>query len=258
MIVSWFSAGCSSAVATKIALEKTENSQDEVQVIYEHIDDQHPDTMRFVKECEEWFGVEIEIIQSKYKTVDNVCRTFRFLKSAFGAKCTDVLKRRERKAWERENPGRHMYVWGFDASEGHRADRVKNNMEHCDHWFPLIQDGLTKPMVHDIMERAGIKRPQMYEMGYPNNNCIGCLKGGAGYWNRIRIDFPEVFKSRCELERNIGCSVLKDKEGNKIFLDELDPEMGREQKIILPECGIFCQQDTAYLTENPLIKEEQG
>lgn len=31
----------------------------------------------------------------------------------------------------------------------------------------------------------------MYDLGYANNNCIGCVKGGIGYWNKIRIDFPE-------------------------------------------------------------------
>ena len=33
-------------------------------------------------------------------------------------------------------------------------------------------------------------------MGYNNNNCIGCIKGGMGYWNKIRVDFPEVFEKR--------------------------------------------------------------
>ena len=37
-------------------------------------------------------------------------------------------------------------------------------------------------------------RPLMYDLGYPNNNCIGCVKGGMGYWNHIRKDFPEVFE----------------------------------------------------------------
>ena len=260
MIVSWFSAGCSSAVATKIALEMTEKGQDEMVIVYEHIDDQHPDTMRFVRECEEWFGQEIEIIQSKYKTVDNACRSFGFLKSAYGAKCTDVLKMRERKRWERENPGRHMYVWGFDANEKHRAERRETSMEDSDHWFPLIDDNITKEIVHDIIERAGIKRPAMYELGYPNNNCVGCLKGGAGYWNKIRVDFPDVFESRAKLERAIGHSCLKKQVDGKtelIYLDELPPEMGRNQKMIVPECGMFCTQETAYLTDNPLNKESK-
>lgn len=48
---------------------------------------------------------------------------------------------------------------------------------------------------------AGINIPVMYQLGY---NCIGCLKGSMGYWNKIRIDFPDMFKERAEDERLIG------------------------------------------------------
>ena len=44
--VSWFSAGVSSAVATKLAIGQIDK------VFYIHVDDQHPDTLRFVKERE--------------------------------------------------------------------------------------------------------------------------------------------------------------------------------------------------------------
>lgn len=81
----------------------------------------------------------------------------------------------------------------------------------------------------------GVKRPVMYDMGYNNNNCIGCIKGGMGYWNKIRIDFPEVFESRAKLERDIGYSILKD-----CFLDELDPNRGRMSEEVMQDCNIFC------------------
>lgn len=62
----------------------------------------------------------------------------------------------------------------------------------------------------------------MYDLGYHNNNCVGCVKGGMGYWNRIRIDFPEVFRKMAELEREIGHSCI-----NGVYLDELAPGRGR-------------------------------
>lgn len=82
-------------------------------------------------------------------------------------------------------------------------------------------------------------RPLMYDLGYPNNNCIGCIKGGMGYWNRIRKDFPEVFESRAKLERLVGHSMLKDKNG-PVYLDELDPDRGDMNIEIFPDCGIMC------------------
>ena len=57
-----------------------------------------------------------------------------------------------------------------------------------------------------------------------------------GYWNKIRIDFPDVFLKMTKLERELNCTCIKG-----IYLDELDPERGRQQKIIMPDCDIFCE-----------------
>jgi hypothetical protein len=236
MIVSWFSAGVSSAVATKIALQK----YPDLLIIYQHINDQHPDTLRFVNDCEKWFERPVLRMQGKYKTVDEAVRGSGFLVSAYGAGCTRLLKRRLRMDWEAENPSRHTYIWGFDANEDDRAQNRMAEMPKHDHAFPLVEHGLDKKTVHGIIEVAGIKRPAMYDMGYPNNNCIGCVKGGAGYWQKIKKDFPDVFQSRAKLERVIGRSILR-RNKESVFLDELPDDFGRDMKIIVPECGFFCE-----------------
>ena len=231
MIVSWFSAGVSSAVATKIALQK----YGDIKIIYTHIDDQHPDTMRFVNECAEWFGREVEIMQSPLKSVENACRYASFVKTPYGAPCTKYLKRRVRKIWETEN-NPSAYIWGFDMTEQNRAGRICESMPEFEHIFPLIDGNIDKQAAHGILERAGIKRPAMYDMGYPNNNCIGCLKGGGGYWQAIKRDFPDVFKKRCEMEHLLGGTVFKE-----FYLDEMPEDYGRDLKIIVPDCGLFCE-----------------
>ena len=86
-----------------------------------------------------------------------------------------------------------------------------------------------------MLEKLGIKRPTMYDLGYNNNNCIGCVKGGKGYWNKIRKDFPDVFAERAKLERLIGRSCI-----NGCFLDELDPHSGKVNDIV-PECDVMCE-----------------
>jgi len=108
--VSWFSAGVSSAVATKLVLQ----DHPDIEILYIDIDDQHPDSLRFKDDCEKWFGKEIKILKSKYPNVDSVCRAFRFVNGVGGARCTSTLKRRVRKEWEHINKPTH-YVWGFDA-----------------------------------------------------------------------------------------------------------------------------------------------
>jgi hypothetical protein len=228
--VAWFSAGVSSFVAAYLA-------KDIDRIIYIDIDDQHPDGIRFVRDCETALGREIEILRSPYGNVRNVVRQFQFIASAYGAKCTDILKRRVRKEWEYAHRDDDItYVWGFDCTETGRALRIGENMNKSHHEFPLIGAQLTKQEAHGICAKLGVKRPVMYDMGYSNNNCVGCVKGGMGYWNKIRVDFPQVFADRARLEREIGFSCVKG-----VFLDELKPDAGRMSKEILPDCDIFCE-----------------
>ena len=128
-------------------------------------------------------------------------------------------------------------MWGFDCNEADRADRTVKVMPQFDHTFPVLNR--TKAGIHGVLEASGIKRPAMYDMGYINNNCVGCVKGGMGYWNKIRIDFPEVFARRAAMERTIGAHMLKE-----CYLDELDPARGRHDGVIIPDCGIFCELDS--------------
>jgi hypothetical protein len=229
MIVSWFSAGVSSAVATKLLIEKIDC------IFYIHINDHHPDTLRFVKECEGWFGKSIGIMQSRYKTVNDALKAASYVNGPGGAPCTNFLKRRVRKEWEK---GKNdlTYVWGMDIQEKERAYRLYDAMPKIGHLFPLIDKNISKKEAHEILKASGIKRPEMYNLGYNNNNCIGCVKGGMGYWNKIRRDFPSVFKLRAETERLIGGTCL-----SGVYLDELNPNAGRKDNIIIDDCGIFCE-----------------
>lgn len=215
--------------------------------IYIDIADQHPDSMRFIKDCEKAIGKEIQILKSKeYRSVEECVKVFggfRNVRNNFYP-CTNWLKKRVRKEWEESHKDYDLtYVWGFDLKEKHRAERTIESNPQAQHEFPLIDKGLSKEDVHAMLDDLGIKRPKMYDLGYPNNNCIGCIKGGMGYWNRIRQDFPDVFKSRAELERKVGSTILKDKNGY-IYLDELEPNRGNMNQEIFPECSIMC-----YLAE---------
>lgn len=228
MKISWFSAGVSSFIACY--LEK-----DIDKIMYIHIDDQHEDTLRFLKDCEKVLGKEIEPLQSNYKSVSNVIKQFRFINGPYGAKCTDILKKRVRKEWE-YGKSDLTYVWGYDVTEKHRAERLVESFPEHKHIFPLIDNNLTKEDCHAICKQLEVARPEMYNLGYRNNNCVGCVKGGMGYWNKIRKDFPEVFAARAQQEREIGRSCI-----NGVFLDELDPNRGKFEDEVMEECGIFCQ-----------------
>lgn len=189
--------------------------------------------MRFIKDCEKYLG-KIEILKSPYGCVENVIRDKHYINGIHGAPCTMELKKKVRLLWE-QGKGDLTYVWGFDCNEKRRAERMVEGFPEYHHEFPLIDHNLTKEDAHGICERLGIKRPIMYDLGYSNNNCIGCVKGGMGYWNKIRKDFPEVFEKRAKLEREVGHSCI-----NGVYLDELDPNVGRTNEINA-ECSLLCE-----------------
>lgn len=229
MKVSWLSGGASSFVAAYLAKPD--------RAIYINVANQHPDTLRFIADCAERLECPVEIIGDfRYRqSVDEVIAKRRYINGPAGAACTTELKKRVRQEWERKNATTDMvYVWGFDADERKRAERTRTASEFGVE-FPLIERNLTKKDVHAICDELGLKRPAMYDLGYANNNCIGCVKGGRGYWNRIRRDFPEVFERRAKQEREIGHSCIKG-----VFLDELDPASGRMETEIMPSCSFDC------------------
>lgn len=68
--VCWVSAGISSFMAGYLAGDVDE-------WIYIDIADQHPDSIRFIKDCENAIGKEIQILKSKeYRCVEDCVRTF--------------------------------------------------------------------------------------------------------------------------------------------------------------------------------------
>jgi len=237
MIISWFSAGVDSAVATKLALKTMAIDR----IIYTNIEDQHIDTMRFLQDCEQWYGQKIEVWQSPLKTVRNACKRYGrgciHIPGTGASECTKHLKKALRIEWERKHQGQPIeYIWGMDAAEQGRLGGIENAMPDKLHHFPLVEKGYEKKDTHRILKASGIKRPKMYDLGYNNNNCIGCVKGGMGYFNKIRQDFPEVFADRAKMEREIGNSCIKG-----VFLDELEPARGRIPKAIVEDCGLFCE-----------------
>lgn len=64
--------------------------------IYIDIADQHPDSMRFIKDCEKAIGKEIQILKSKeYRSVEECVLVFGTFKNSINgfSPCTNWLKK---------------------------------------------------------------------------------------------------------------------------------------------------------------------
>jgi len=205
---------------------------------------EHPDNARFIEDCERWFGQSVLRLRSpRYSDTWQVWTERRFLASPVGALCTTELKKKVRQDFQR--PG-DVQVFGFTAEEAGRAERFRQQNPEVDLRCPLIERGLSKDDCLALIERAGIELPAMYRLGYRNNNCVGCVKGGMGYWNKIRRDFPDTFQRMAALERELGATVLHN-DGERLYLDELDPERGTYSDEPAYECSLFCAATDAEL-----------
>lgn len=234
-VIAWFSCGATSAIATMLALREYSNV-----IIYRiATGSEHPDNERFLHDCEEkLFHQSIVTVRSeKYSNVFDVLSSKRFINSPYGASCTYELKKQVRFKIEDDLRFWDGQVFGFDTSERKRAQRFLEQYPYSKPFFPLIDHNLSKEDCLSIIAYHSIQLPAMYQLGYNNNNCLGCVKGGKGYWNMIRKDFPDVFLKMSLLERQIGHSCI-----NGCFLDELPVDVGRRQGL-MPECSIFCALD---------------
>lgn len=243
-IIAWFSCGITSAVACKLTIEKY--GKENVLLAYINTGSGHTDNKRFIADCEKWYGMKIqEFRSSKYRSHLDVCRQIKYINGVGGAACTLQLKKKVRYQIEKEYEySGQIFGFEFATKEINRGIRFAEQYPKALPLYPLIDAKLTKEMCADIMLKNGIALPTMYELGYHNNNCIGCVKGGKGYWNKIRKDFPQWFDSMAKLERKAGHSCIKGR-----FLDELGLREGKHEKSITPECGTFCEIEFADIID---------
>jgi 3'-phosphoadenosine 5'-phosphosulfate sulfotransferase (PAPS reductase)/FAD synthetase len=230
--VRWFSCGAASAVAAKLDIVEHGPGP----VVYCDTGAEHPDNARFIADCERWFGCEVETIRSEtYADTWSVWEKTRWLNGPAGARCTGELKVAPRVAYQR--PG-DVQIIGYTEDEKHRAERLSANFFEVDWRYPLIDRGLSKSDCLAMVERAGIELPAMYLLGFRNNNCIGCVKGKAGYWNKIREHFPEVFDRMANLTDELGTKPIE-LDGERIRLRDLPHGAGRYEAEDV-SCSFMC------------------
>lgn len=245
--VCQFSCGAASAVATKLTIEQYGLGH-EVLVVNAFLAREHADNRRFLADCADWFDRPITVVQDRKYNADpyEVFRQRRFTKSRNGAPCSKLLKRELLDA-KIEKRFDDVLVLGFTADEEDRFDRWLDQNNDRRAIAPLIERGLRKPDVLALVERAGLVLPLMYRLGYHNANCIGCVKGGEGYWNKIRRDFPETFEEMAVIEQTIGPSSFLfrirsgELKGKRFSLRDLSPTAGRYQDEPSIECGAVCE-----------------
>lgn len=250
-IVIWYSHGAASAVAAKLTLKKCP----EALVVLCDTAAEHPDNERFRSDCVAWFGKDVTLLSSaEYLDTWHVWEDRRYLSGIHGAPCTGALKKEPRIIFQR--PG-DIHVFGYTSEERDRADLFRANNPGVIATFPLIDQGLNKAACLAMVQGAGIELPEMYKLGFQNNNCIPCPKATSpNYWAAIRKHFPEQFDRMAKLSRELNAKLAivgreKGEDGKtrniRAFIDEIPADQPTLNPIA-PACDFLChlaEQDLA-------------
>jgi len=240
-IVCWFSCGVTSAVATKIALEVY--GKDNLVIAYCDTGSEHPDNERFLSDCEAWFDHPITTLKNpKYNDIWDVYEKTKYIAGINGARCSLEMKKRVRQNFE--DLDEDVQIFGFDCDETKRAIKFKKNNPEVTLSTPLIAGGISKSDCIQVLYDVGIALPIMYKLGYKNNNCIGCPKGAKGYWNKIRVDFPNEFQRMAGMEHKLGATLnIMNIKGKRIrvLLSDLPIDAGNYKSELPIQCGLLCE-----------------
>lgn len=229
--MAWFSSGAASAVAVKI-------SEPDV-IAYCCTGSEDVDNQRFLQDCESWFGRTIEILKSeKYDSTWDVWEQRKYLAGISGAPCTSELKRIPRELFQRPSD---VHIFGYTADSGdvRRASLLRENWPDLNIETPLIDAGLTKAACLSLIASAGIDPPRVYAMGFPNANCIPCVKATSpSYWALVRRNFPQEFTRMANLARSLDVKLAR-QNGERVFIDDI-PDDQPVTEAMSPECDMLC------------------
>tara|TARA_R110000868_G_scaffold8181_1_gene42092 strand:+ start:1369 stop:2007 length:639 start_codon:yes stop_codon:yes gene_type:complete len=192
-------------------------------------------------DCKPWLSnrLDITILQNeKYADTWSVWEKRRWLAGIKGASCTGELKVQPRLDFQRDDD---IHIFGYTADSGDvaRAEGMAEHWPDLKTEFPLIERGLTKAACLAMIERAGIKPPLTYAQGFPNANCIPCVKATSPrYWALVRHHYPSQFERMVRLSRELGVRLARI-DNERVFIDEipLDHPM---TKAMAPDCDFLC------------------
>jgi hypothetical protein len=241
--LSWFSCGAASAVATKFIPQALP--------VYCETGSEHPDNERFLRDCERWFGRKVERLRSdKYADTWDVWQQRRYLAGIDGAPCTVALKVEPRLAFQRPDDT-HVFGYTADGPDAARAERLRATYPELKVVTPLIDRGITKQGCLAMVERAGIRLPPTYAMGFVNNNCLPCVKATSpAYWALIRLRFPDKFDRLAKLSRELGVRLCRI-EDERRFIDEIPADYPITDPIV-PSCDFLCHIAEQDLRESSI------
>lgn len=237
-VVVGFSGGVSSAYCAGWAL-RVFNPAD---VVFLHHDtkEEDPDTYRFIREMAAALKHPVTE-RSDGRSVTEVIRDEEALPNNRMAFCSRILKARPKTLYLRElrDAGETdvTMVLGFSAIEWKRVQRATAHASSGGYKvrFPMIEGKVTKQAAADWCMSLGVRPPRMY-LWSEHANCVGCARGGKGYWLAVAKNAPEVFAQRAALEEEFGHTFLKDTSLQQLVQVGLKRSVKQRESIDIGAC----------------------
>lgn len=245
--VIWFSCGAASAIAAQMTLQETPDAI----MAYCATRSEDPDNERFLWDVERWVERQVTRLTSQeFRDTWHVWEKERYLSGINGAPCTRALKFRPRLEFQRPDDI-HVFGYTADKLDINRADALRSNYPEMQIETPLIEAGVTKANTLALILAAGIKLPKLYLLGFPNNNCMPCVKAQSpAYWALVRLHFPAQFYRLATLCRKLNVRLTrvgrewerldpKAVYGAREFIDEIPMNHSTTDPIV-PACDFMC------------------
>jgi len=186
-----FSGGLGSAVTALIAYEQGLDFN----LIFADTLIEDDDLYRFLREVASAVGKEIVWLQDG-RTPWDVYRDKRWIGNTRTAHCSTELKSKPIAEWIEANAAPNdPLVLGMDMGEQDRIDRAASK------WAPrpvvslLNQYRVPKTEYQSMLDRYGIRKPRLYDMGFSHNNCGGfCCKAGQKQFANLYFAMPERYQ----------------------------------------------------------------
>lgn len=200
---------------------------------------EHPDNVRYMADCERWFGRSVTTIRSEdYDSTWDVFEKRRYLAGVDGALCTIEMKVIPRLTFQQPDDI-HIFGYTADSLDVARAERMRAAHPELTIETPLIEKGITKAGCLALVSGVGIALPVLYLLGFSNNNCLPCVKATSpNYWALMRREFPDIFQRMVAQSRALDVRLCRIN-GVRSFIDDI-PDDWPCTDPISPACDFLC------------------
>lgn len=190
------SGGVASAVAADRAINKF--GRENVVLRFADTSWEDDDLYRFLDDLMARWGGEL-VTYRDGRTPLQVAEDKQLIPNNQIAPCSSELKSKPFTEMDRNSPKPLTVLLGLDWREMHRVERMRTKYadlaaEGMFVDFPLLWKPIEFRPYVEVVESWGIRRPRLYALSFPHNNCAGrCVKQGIHEWLRLRDVFPERF-----------------------------------------------------------------